>query len=124
MDPVRGDRRLVLGEMALEEDPGVDRRMEALHPTLEELGEAGERFDVHDRQPGLDEARRGPSGRHELDPELVEPPPHFDEPRLLVHREERPADPHFRLRSGRGRRVDDDHGRMSSGPVIRAYASW
>ena len=81
----------MVGQAAVGQDPGVDPRMERLHPAVEHLGKSGDGRDVGDRQARLAERPGGPAGRHELEAEVHESPPEVDETGLVADRQERPA---------------------------------
>ena len=80
--------------------------MERLHPPVEHLGEAGDRRDVRDREPGLAQGARRPAGGDQLEPERDEPATKVLEAGLVAHGEERPTRSRERVRGAR--RVQDD----------------
>ena len=64
LDPVLVERCHVLGDVAADEDPGVDARVERLHAPTQHLREVRDCLDVLDLQAdGLDR-RCGVSARH------------------------------------------------------------
>ena len=102
-----GDQLLAMvGEAAVGEDPGVDPRMERLHPAVEHLGEARHRGDVRDGEARLAEGSRGAAGRDELEAVPDEAPGERRQAGLVGDREEGAAwDGQRRVRR---RRVDRD----------------
>src|SRR5699024_8690017 len=67
-------------------------RMERLHTAFERLRESGELLHGGDGHPGLGDARRGRTGRHEGDAGIVEPARELLQTGLVVHADERTAD--------------------------------
>ena len=64
---VLGERRHVLRLVPLRQQPGVDGRVERLHPAVEDLGEAGQLGHVLHRQPGVGQGLAGAAGGDQLD---------------------------------------------------------
>ena len=92
LDPLRLERRHVLGVVAPREQRGVQPRVQRLHPPVEDLRRAGELGDVGDLDPGLAQRRRGAAGGEDLDPELAQPAGEVGDPGLVGDRDQRPAD--------------------------------
>ncbi len=83
----------VVGVAAIGEDPGVDPRVQRLHPPVEHLGEARDGRDVGDRQAGLAERPGGPAGADQLEASRDEPRAEVREPGLVRDREKRTPRP-------------------------------
>src|SRR6185295_805374 len=84
---------LVRPDAAAIEDSTVDRGMEGLDPTAEELGKTGHLGDVADRDARLAERDGGSSRGEDLHAVAREPVRELDQAGLVGDREERPADP-------------------------------
>ena len=59
-DPVRLQRRAMVGVSPPGENPAVDRRVQGLHPPAHDLGKAGVVGDIGDRDPGIAQDRAVP----------------------------------------------------------------
>src|SRR5699024_5676706 len=91
-DVVIGELGAVRLEALVGEDPAVDARVEGLDAAVEHLGEAGDRLDLGDGDPGLaDGAPRG-AGGDDLDPGLGEGAGEVDDAGLVEDGEEGSAD--------------------------------
>ena len=81
----------MVGRPAIGEDPGMDPRMERLHPPVEHLRKAGHGGDVGHRQAGVAQGAGGAAGRDELEPGGDQTGGKRGQSRLVRDREERPA---------------------------------
>src|SRR5262249_43981531 len=66
------------------EQAAVDPRVQRLDPTVEDLGRAGVRRHLGDRDPGRGQRRRRAAGRQDLAAQLVEDPGQLDHTGLVV----------------------------------------
>ena len=69
------------------ENPAVDPRVKRFDPPAEHFGTAREFRDVDDRETRVSQCTRGATRGHQLDTELREPPPKFDETGLVRDRQ-------------------------------------
>ena len=72
--------------------PAVDRRMQGLHPTVHQLGKAGQVRHVLDGEARLGERPAGAAGGDEGDAALGERPGEVDEAGLVGHGQEGAGD--------------------------------
>ena len=95
LDLLLGRRAQVLVVVAPREQAGVQPRMQRLHATVHDLGEAGEVLDRAHRDAGAGELARGAAGRDDLDAQLGEPLRELDDSALVGHRQQRSAHAHL-----------------------------
>ena len=93
-DPVLAERGEMLGDITAGQDSAVDLRMERLDAPVEHLGETGRLRHVDHADPRLADQLRRAAGRQDLDAETGQSPRELDDPGLVVHADERPADLH------------------------------
>ena len=86
-----GERLAVVGAPAIGEQPGVDPRVERLHPAVEHLGEARDGGDVGDREAGVAERPGGAAGADELEAARDEAAAQVREPGLVRDGQQRAA---------------------------------
>ena len=94
LDALLLERPHVLGPVAAGQDAGVDRRVQRLHAAAQHLGGAGQILDARERDVGLGQRRGRARGRHQLDPQLVQPAGERLQPGLVADRHKRSLDPH------------------------------
>ncbi|GBC87244.1 hypothetical protein HRbin12_01247 [bacterium HR12] len=92
LDTLLRELPLVLRVPPIGEDAGVDPRVEGLHPPAEHLREPGDLLDRRHGHARLAERRGRPPRGDERGPPRHEAPGELHRPRLVVHRQQRPAD--------------------------------
>ncbi len=90
-DPGGGQLVAMVRPTPIREDPGMDPRVEGLHPAIEHLRGAGDRRDVRHRQPRPAQRGRRATGRDELEAETGQTAGEIDQTGLVRDRQERPA---------------------------------
>ena len=60
-----GEMRVVV---PARQQPAMDVRMQRLHPTIHDLGKAGDLGNIGNRKPGVAKRGRGATGRQDLEP--------------------------------------------------------
>jgi hypothetical protein len=90
-DSVAGEDLEVVGDVAAGEDAAVDGGVQGLHPTAEDLGEAGGFGDLAHRHARLPQHPRGVAGGEDLEPQGGQAPGEGRGAGLVGDREERAA---------------------------------
>src|SRR4029079_3233854 len=84
------EERFAMGrQAAVGEDAGVNRRVERLHPAVEDLGKARDRADVGDRQARLAQGSCRSTGRDELETALDQASPEIGQAALVADGQQR-----------------------------------
>ena len=87
IDPVGLEVGEVIGITTIGQDGTVHLRMQGDHTVAEHRGETGEFGNVDHRDSGICDRSRRPTGRHQLDLEVVEGLGQFHDAGLVVDRE-------------------------------------
>ena len=95
LDPSLGEGLQVFGVVAPGQDPGVDRWMEGLDPSVEHLTGAGDISHLQDLDTGLDESSCGSSGREDRYLEFGQSAGEIDQSGLIADAEKSPSNRHI-----------------------------